>query len=331
MAEDTVCITGAGGFIGSHLVDDQLARGKNVIALDLHLERLRHVALNPHCRQVLGDVRDATLLKDVLAEGVDTVFHLASAHLEVSKSDAYFREINVEAVQTLLCLTHSQGVRRFVHCSSVGVYGPLVELPADEATTCHPDIIYEATKLEGENAVRHFVEETGFSAVVLRPAWVYGPRCPRTLKLFRTIKKKRFVMVGNGHNYRHPLYISDMLDAFELAAQQPGVDGETFVIASSEPVQLRALVEHIMAAQHMRFRPLTIPLALMTPVCLVVEGLFKLGRKEPPFSTRSLKFFTESSAFDIAKARRVLGFEPQVTLADGLEKTRAYSVGQGLL
>jgi len=330
MAENTVLITGAGGFIGSNLVDDQLARGKEVIALDLNLDRLRHTASTPHCRQVVGDVQEADLLQDVLA-GVDTVFHLASAHLEVSKSDAYFREVNVTAVKTLLRLAHHQGVRRFVHCSSVGVYGPLEKLPADETTACHPDIIYEVTKLEGENAVRQFVEKTGFSAVVLRPAWVYGPRCPRTLKLFRTIKKKRFFMVGNGDNYRHPIYISDMLEAFELAAQQPGIDGETFLIASAEPVPLSALVRHIIEAQQIRFRPLTIPLALMTPVCLIVEGLFKLVSKEPPFSTRSLKFFTESSAFDIAKARRGLGFEPKITLLDGLEKTRQYNVDQGLL
>ncbi len=330
MAEDTVLITGAGGFIGSHLVDDQLARGKQVIALDLNLYRLRHTATMALCHQVVGDVQDATLLKDVL-NGVDTVFHLASAHLEVSKSDAYFHEVNVTAVQTLLRLAYRQGIRRLVHCSSVGVYGPLATLPADETTACHPDTVYEETKLRGEKVVRQFVEETGFSAVVLRPAWVYGPRCPRTLKLFRTIQKKRFVMVGKGDNYRHPIYISDMLQAFNLAAQRPGIDGETFLIASAEPVQLSVLIAHIMAVQQVHFRPLAMPLALMTPVCGIVEQGCKWIGKEPPFSTRSLKFFTESSAFDIAKARRELGFAPQIALADGLEKTRQYYVDQGLL
>ncbi|MGH8472118.1 MAG: NAD-dependent epimerase/dehydratase family protein, partial [Gammaproteobacteria bacterium] len=279
-AQETALVTGAGGFIGSNLVDDQLARGRRVIAIDVHLDRLDHLRSNPACQLQAGDVRNAGFLSRVIAGSdipkVDIIFHLASAHLEVAKSEAYFWETNVEAVQSLLEIARNNGVRRFVHTSSVGVYGPLTTLPADEASACHPDILYERTKLEGEETVTRFVRDTGFPAVILRPAWVYGPRCPRTLKLFRTIKKRRFVMVGEGENLRHPIHIRDMLTAFELAATRAGIEGETFVVASDHAVRLRDLIAEIIAVQGLRFSPIRVPMGIMTTLCLGVEGVFKV-------------------------------------------------------
>ncbi|MDQ3581931.1 MAG: NAD(P)-dependent oxidoreductase [Pseudomonadota bacterium] len=339
-AQETALVTGAGGFIGSNLVDDQLARGRRVIAIDVHLDRLDHLRSNPACQLQVGDVRDAAFLSRVIAGSdipkvdipkVDIIFHLASAHLEVAKSEAYFWETNVEAVQSLLEIARNNGVRRFVHTSSVGVYGPLTTLPADEASACYPDILYERTKLEGEETVTRFVKDTGFPAVILRPAWVYGPRCPRTLKLFRTIKKRRFVMVGEGENMRHPIHIRDMLTAFELAATRPGIEGEAFVVASDHAVRLKDLITEIIAVQGLRFSPIRVPMGAMTALCLGMEGVFKVLGKEPPFSTRSLKFFTESSAFDIAKARRLLGFAPAVALHEGLAHTYRHYLAEGLL
>lgn len=330
MGQETVLVTGAGGFIGSNLVDDQLGKGRRVIAFDIDVSRLSHLADHPACVLVEGDVRNSALLAEHVA-GADIIFHLASAHLEVSKSDAYFWETNVNAVRNLLKLAVDHGVSRFVHCSSVGVYGPLRDLPADERTPCRPEILYEETKLKGEAVVRDFVESHGLSAVILRPAWVYGPRCPRTLKLFRTLKRRRFLMVGRGDNMRHPIYITDMLQAFELAATRPDIEGQTFVVASDKPVKLQELVDTIIGVQKLDYRPARIPLPVMTPMCWAVERTFQLIGKEPPFSTRSLKFFTESSAFDISKAKDTLRFKPQVPLLNGLSRTHEHFVRSGLL
>jgi nucleoside-diphosphate-sugar epimerase len=327
---ETILVTGAGGFIGSHLVDDQLARGRAVVALDLNLDRLNHATMHPRCKLVPGDVRDASLLQEVAA-GIDVVFHLASAHLEVNKPASYFEEINVAAVRRLLEISRAHNVKRFVHCSSVGVYGPLEELPANEETACRPDIPYEETKLAGEGVVRDFAKSNDLSFVILRPAWVYGPRCPRTLKLFRSIKKKHFFLVGNGENLRHPIYVSDMLEAFELAATKGAVDGETFLIASEEPVELRYLVEQIAKVERVPLPQLKVPPSLMKVFCAAIEGVFKLGGREPPISRRSLKFFTESSAFDIAKAKRFLGYNSKVGLDEGLSETYRFYVDNALL
>jgi len=310
-----VLVTGAGGFIGSHLVDDQLARGRNVCAFDVNLDRLAHLRGHSQCQLIQGDVRDLSGIRSAL-EGAEIVFHLASAHLEVTKSDSYFREVNVDAVRQLLTIAVQGGVRRLVHCSSTGVFGALRRLPADESTECHPDVAYEVTKLAGERVVGEFRDR--LPSVVIRPAWVYGPRCERTLKLFRSIARRRFLMIGAGDNYRHPIYIHDMLAAFELAATRDGIVGETFIVASDRAVELKALIAEIVAVQGIDYRLARVPVALMWPVCFAAEKLSGAIGREPPFSTRSLKFFTESATFRIDKARRLLGFEPRVELRAGL-------------
>jgi nucleoside-diphosphate-sugar epimerase len=318
---ERVLITGGGGFIGSHLVEHQLGLGREVTVIDTSLERLKSRQDVAGLRLVEGDIRDTTLLEKIVP-GSDVVFHLASAHLEVALDDSYFQETNVDAARNLALISAREGVQRFVHCSSVGVYGPLDTVPADERTPCRPEIAYEVTKLAGERAVLGIAADKNLPTVVLRPAWVYGPGCPRTEKLFRALRKKRFLMVGKGQNLRHPVYIDDMLQAFELAATQNGVEGHVFIIASDEYITLAQLVSAILQVEHSSYRPVRVPLSFMWPVCFLVESVAKLLGREPPFSRRSLKFFTEDSAFSIDRAKDKLNYTPVVDLMTGLEKTR---------
>ena len=120
-----VLITGAGGFIGSHLVDSQLKRGYHVRGVDLHLDLLRHQIAHPRLEVICGDISDRESLQK-LVRGIDIVYHLASAHLDVSLSEAHYRRVNVDASRSLLEAARNAGVKRFVHCSSVGVIGDVI-------------------------------------------------------------------------------------------------------------------------------------------------------------------------------------------------------------
>jgi len=299
-----VLITGGGGFIGSHLVDSQLAQGHQVRTVDLHVERLAHTADHPDLEVVTGDITDADLAARLL-DGIDVVYHLASAHLDVSLSDAHYRRVNVDATVNLLEAARAAGVKRAVHCSSVGVIGNVKNPPADETSPCHPTNIYEQTKLAGEIAVLQFARETGFPVVVARPAWVYGPRCPRTQKLFRTIGKGHFVIFGKGRTLRHPVYASDAVRGLELCAEGDNVAGQVYIIAGEQPVTIEELVQAI--AEEVAGHALQLAFGL-------------LGR-QPPFSRRSVDFFLKDNAYDISKARRELYFQPQVDLREGLTRT----------
>jgi nucleoside-diphosphate-sugar epimerase len=326
----TVLVTGAGGFIGSHLARDQLARNSKVRAADLHLERLAGLEASGMLDARELDIRDTAAFVPMLS-GVDTVFHLAAAHLDVLKGEDHFFDVNVRATAALARRAADSGVRRFVHCSSVGVYGPLASLPADETTLPRPDIAYERSKLEGEQAVLDATAGSSMELVILRPAWVYGPLCPRTEKLVRTIARKRFFFVGDGATLRHPLYVSDMLEAFELAAAQPMAHGEIMIAAGPETVSVRQLVELIIEELGMRYSPPRVPWWLMESACFAMEKGFGLLGREPPFSRRSLKFFSETSAYDTAKAARILGFRAEVDTREGLRRTLRHYREHGIL
>ncbi|HEX5836532.1 MAG TPA: NAD(P)-dependent oxidoreductase [Anaerolineales bacterium] len=317
-----ILITGAGGFIGSHLVDSQLAKGFDVRAVDLHLDLLRHADGHPHLEAVRGDITDEKLVKR-LVEGVNVIYHLASAHLDVSLPDEHYRRVNVGAALSLLDAARQAGVKRFVHCSSVGVIGDVEHPPADEVTDCHPTNIYEKTKLEGERAALDFWRRTGFPVVVARPAWVYGPRCPRTAKLIRTISKGRFPIFGSGKNMRHPIYISDAVRGLELCAETPGIEGEVFILAGEEPVEARQLVRVIGEELNTPTRNTHLPILLGQWGGLALELLFKPLGKQPPFSRRSMDFFLKHNAYSIAKAKHRLNYQPQVDLRTGIQKTLA--------
>jgi nucleoside-diphosphate-sugar epimerase len=333
-------ITGGGGFIGSHLVDSQLSQGHLVRTVDLHVERLAHARGHPNLEVVVGDVTDPALVGR-LVEGIDTVYHLASAHLDVSLSDDDYRRVNVDAAIGLLKAARAAGVSRVVHCSSTGVIGDVKKPPADESTACDPTNVYErtklageraalayaaeadlpVTKLAGERAALAYAAETDLPVVVARPAWVYGPRCPRTEKLFRTIGRRRFVIFGDGRTLRHPIYVADAVRGLELCAENGSAPGNIYILAGEEPVTIETLVTMIADVMEVRPPTLHLPVFLGTLAGQAIELAFRpLGRR-PPVSRRTIDFFLKDNAYDISKARHELGFQPQVDLRDGLVET----------
>jgi nucleoside-diphosphate-sugar epimerase len=314
-----VLITGAGGFIGSHLAADQFRRGREVVALGFHLDRVRHLERPGSFECLEGDVGDADLRRRALA-GVDTVFHLAAAHLSVRAPEAEFRRVNVDGVRDLADDCETAGVRRLVHCSSVAVYGTVQDPPADEDAPFGPEIAYDRTKLEGERVLLEQRAGKGPPFVILRPVWVYGPGCARTEKLFRSIGKGRFVIAGSGRTFRHCVYIRDMLDAFELAAHAEQAVGQPIIVGDAKAVEVRELIEAIARLTGAR-TPRRVPLGLLRAAGLAAEIAFKPLGKEPPLSRRTLKFFTGNTAFDISRARRLLGYDPRYDLPAGLGET----------
>lgn len=320
-----VLVTGGGGFMGSHLVRSQLAKGRQVRALDVETSRLADLDENESLEAIQGDITDEAVQARAL-DGVDTVFHLASAHLQVGIPEEIFWRVNVHNQRGFLERARDAGVQRFVHTSSVGVYGQMSGEVLDEDSPCAPDILYERTKHAGEQEVRRFFEETGFPIVILRPAWVYGPGCNRTEKLFRSIRKGRFLMVGDGRSRRYTIYIDDCSEGFELAATRDNVVGETILLTDHEPVTINELTTTIAEILGVKKPKVRVPLWLMYAACLGAEGIFKILGRQPPVSRRSLRFFTNDMALNTNKTRNVLGYNPRRTLREGLELTHRWLV-----
>ncbi len=316
----TVLITGAGGFIGSHLVDSQVAQGRAVRAVDLDLRRLDHLDGRPGLERIAGDISDPVLWPRLVA-GIEVVFHLASAHLDVTLPDDRYREINVVAAAGLARAAQGSGVARFIHVSTNGVVGRIDRPPVDETAVCRPENIYERTKLAGEEAVLQVGRESGLHAVVIRPAWVYGPRCPRTARLLRAIRRGRFVMFGSGRTLRHPIYVDDFVRGLELAAAAEAGRGEVYFLAGERPVTLNELAAAMAEAQGVRPPRLHLPLWFGRLAGRAAELVFVPLGRQPPISSRTLDFFTKDNAYRIDKAHRDFGFAPRIDLAEGLWRT----------
>jgi len=318
-------VTGAAGFIGRHVVNGLAAEGWTVRALDLKSPDSREAG---RVEWLNVDIRDESALEPVL-HGAEVVVHLASAHLQHGAPPGWYESVNVEGTRSLVGRAAAAGVRRFVHVSSVGVYGHVADPPADEDAPMHPTNDYERTKLLGETAALELSRDLDMELVVLRPGWVYGPGCPRTARLLRTVRRGRFFYVGAGANLRHPIHVSDTVRSILLAIDAPSTSmGRPYLVVGPEAASVRRLVETCARVQGLRPPRLRLPRALVASGLRGVELGFGMLGKGPPVSRRSLAFFEHDNAFDGRAAVRELGFEPRVGLEEGLEMTvRALEAG----
>jgi nucleoside-diphosphate-sugar epimerase len=315
-----VLITGAGGFTGIALARSLAARGYRVRGLVRNPAGVQELA-GSGVEVVTGDVRDETVVRGVL-EGVDLVYHLAAIFRRAGVPDSDYRSVHVDATRQLIEAAAVAGVRRVVHCSTVGVHGDVGgAAPATEDAPFQPMDIYQQTKLEGEWMARETARRTGVPLTVVRPGPIYGPGDRRLFKLIGGVARRRFRLLGDGSPRFQMVYVDDLIEGFRLAGEQPGGVGRTYIITGEEAPTLRELVDEIADAAHVpppRVRLPVWPFWLLGAACEAV--CVPLGI-EPPIFRRRVKFFTSNRWFDTSRARRELGFAPKVPLREGLLRT----------
>ena len=316
-----IALTGASGYTGGRLLAALRARGDQVSILVRPrslTDRLRSLA----ARVVEGDLGDARAVTD-LVEGNDAVLHVAAVYRTAGHPDSYYREVNVGGTERLLEAAARVGVRRFVHTSTVGVHGHVTNPPADEASPIAPGDIYQATKAEAEALALRYFATRGVPVAVVRPGAIYGPGETRLLKLFQAIARGRYAIVGDGRSFYHPAYIDDLVRGFLLALERPEAVGEAFLICGTRYVSQAELAALIAKHTNGRVLPFRIPAWPLQWAGDVVEALCVPFRIDPPLHRRRVDFWTTSRAFTIEKARRLLGYEPQVDLDEGIARTAA--------
>ena len=324
-----VLVTGGTGFIGGHLVRQLIDNGNSVCVLTRSVERARkNLPASTHLLE--GDVTDPLICREAVS-GAKTVFHLAAAHQEPGIRDERYHEVHVEGTRHLLEASKSEGVERFVHCSTVGVIGNVGKTPADETWPHKPEEVYQSTKSEAEMLALKFHRETGLPVVVARPTATYGPHDMRLLKLFKMINSGRFVMLGSGNVNYHMVFIDDAVRALCLLAEHPDAVGEVFNLAGSEYCTLNNLVRLI--ADELGVSPprLRLPAWPVQVIGSVVEKVCIPLGVEPPIYRRRVDFFTKNRAFSIDKIRDRLQFEPSTTLKAGIMKTIEWYRSHSLL
>ena len=322
-------VTGATGFTGGHLARTLAARGHSVLAL------VRDARQAPSLRGagievVVGDLRQPASWLPAL-ERIDTVYHVAAIYRQAGVAASAYRAVNATAVRDLVDAASRSGVRRVVHCSTVGVHGDVERPPADEDAPLRPGDVYQESKLEGERLARETADRSGIELVIVRPTGIYGPGDRRLLKLFRGVARRRFPILGRGDIYYHLTYIDDLVEGFLLCGNHPGSAGQTFILGGPEVTTLNELVRLIAKAAgvppprlHRPVWPVWIAGALVEAACVPL-------RIEPPLYRRRVDFYTKSRAFDISRARRLIGYAPRVGLQEGIDRTLRWYREKGWL
>ena len=315
-----VLVTGATGFTGSHLARALAARGDEVCALVRDPARAAAGVAAAGVRLVPGDLRDGAALAEAVA-GVEVVYHIAAMYRQAGLARDAYRSVNATAVRDIVETAARRGVRRVVHCSTVGVHGDVEHPPANEDAPLRPGDIYQETKLEGERLAREAGERLGIDVTIVRPTGIYGPGDRRLLKLFRGIARRRWITLGAGKIYYHLTYIDDLVDGFHLCGTHPAAANRTYILGGPEVTTLNALVALVAETAgvpapqwHLPAWPVWAAGALCEAVCAPF-GI------EPPIYRRRVDFFTKSRAFDITRARTEIGYAPRVGLRDGIART----------
>jgi len=327
-----VFVTGGTGFIGSHLVSQLLNRGHNVRCLardEIKADALRQKG----AEAVIGNIINKETYSSALS-GVDIVFHLAAALDANHLPDEAYWETNVGGTRFMLEASEAAGVKRFVHCSSVGVYAHSSQAIKEDAPYYpNPTNAYHQTKQEAEKLVKRFMKQTGMPITIVRPAAiVYGEGdFSNVLGLFRTINKGQYVVIGSGKSYLHQIYIEDLARGICLAGESERAAGESYILADKNPATIGELSNAIGEALGVKLIPVRLPEGLARLLAIPIEILAKVSGFAPPLSQSRINTLTENRLYATDKAKEQLGFESETSLGEGMKHTAAWYKANGHL
>jgi len=306
-----VLVTGAGGFIGSRLTEALCARGARVRAFvrynsraDTGLLKLLPAEVLRSVEVIMGDLLDEDALEKA-ASGTALVFHLGAL---ISIPYSYQHPVEVVRANILGTLAVLQACRkagcRVIHTSTSEVYGSALRVPIDEQHPLQGQSPYSASKIGADKLVESYYCAFGVPAVTIRPFNTYGPgQSARAIipTIITQALQAEEIHLGNLDALRDFTYLDDTVAAFIKAAETPGIDGETFNLGSGHEVSIRELSEEIVALTGSRAR-------------VVVDE-----ERLRPEKSEVVRLLADNS-----KARRVLGWAPQVELREGLTRTIAW-------
>ncbi len=305
-----VLVTGAGGFIGSHLAEGLVEAGAEVRAL-VHYNALGKSGwldsspMGERMQVVSGDVSDRDSVRQAIS-GVDTVFHLAAliAIPYSYQAPASYVRTNVEGTLNILQVAREVGVRRVLHTSTSEVYGTARYVPIDEAHPLQGQSPYSASKIGADKMAESFFCSFQTPVVTIRPFNTFGPRqsmravIPTVITQCLTGQK---VKLGSLTPTRDMNFVSNTVEGYLLAGAADGLEGETINLGSGREISVGELAQLIARM-------------MGTPMAIESEA-----QRVRPVGSEVERLLASS-----VKAKTLLGWEPRTSLEEGLEKTIAW-------
>ncbi|MFO0902648.1 MAG: SDR family NAD(P)-dependent oxidoreductase [Pirellulales bacterium] len=331
-------VTGATGFLGSHLVDRLLAAGCRVRIVARNPARAKYWTRN-QVEVIAGDVTDAESLQRA-AQGCQIVYHLA-AHVSDWGPWEKFEKTTVQGTANLLAACRTARVERFVLASTALVY--------DDRHARRARIVAEdAPLLDGDRAYGHYskakvlAEEIAWRAhragevavTAIRPTWIYGPRDATILpRLLEHYQGPLSCWIGRTDPSCDPVFVTDVADAALLAAHSSAAAGEAFNVSPTREVRLREFLGALFRQFDIRPPRVTVPYSLALAVTRCSEAWARLTRATTPpeMTMAGLACITVDQHIDSAKAQNLLQWRPQVALEEGARLTAEWIRTQATL
>lgn len=325
----TVLVTGASGFIGSHLVDALLQRHCKVHCLVRRTSDLRWLD-RTKVQLHYGNLTESFPLGDSL-EKTDYVFHCAGLTRAKTRKD-YF-QANADACRVLYeqCTALGKNLKRIVHISSLASVGPsLPNQPVDEDTPCKPLTYYGKSKLAGEEIARQY--SSSLPIVILRPPVVYGPREVNFFTFIKGISKGWNLQLGSQQRTLSLIYVADLVQAMLKAAVASSLGKNVYFITDGKLYRWDEVVETTVKLLNVRIRSIRIPDSFLGPFGLFMDFV-SIYRTNAPLLDSQRTIDIRQSTWTASSSRFFEDFEfqPQFDLTTGLSETVNWNKKQGFL
>lgn len=334
---DSVVVTGAAGWLGENLMRT-LVPGRAQIRALVRDEREAALldVLSPAVTSVIGDVRDPAAIAE-LFEGTEapTVFHTAGVIHPPTGLVREFFDVNTGGTEMVLDGAKRAGATRVVQVSSNSPFGanPTPDDVFTEESPFNPYMNYGASKLEAEQIAQRHAANGDLHIVIVRPPWFYGPWQPqRQTQFLRTVRRGRFPMVGDGTQRRSMVYTGNLVDGMLCAEVADVPSGSAYWIADAEPYALADIFGGIREAFVAEGFDVTegrirIP-RIAAELAEFLDGrLQALGRYSQGMHV--MGELKDTIACDVSLARRELGYEPKVSLVEGMRASIRWCVEHG--
>ncbi len=326
----TAVVTGANGFIGSHLVDHLVGLGCRVNALVRKTSDLKWLRPSPQVRLHTADLTQPSSLNDCLREA-EYVFHCAG--LTRAKTRGEFFKVNADACEPFYkaCADHGKRIKAVVHLSSLAAVGPgTYEKPIDETSPCRPLTHYGKSKLAGEEIARSY--SSSLPIIIIRPPVVYGPREKNFFDYLKTVGKGWDVRIGKARKELSLIYCLDLARAMAESALRPDREDNIYFVTDGDIHSWEDVAGTVAKILNVRPRTIIIPEKFLFFTACLMEGLAWLSPKPALIDRqRTLDICQSSWTASPKKFFNDYNFKPQYDLQRGLSETLAWSREQGWL
>lgn len=312
-----VFITGANGFIGRKLYERYQGMGCEVLGMDLEADQQRNV--------VAGDLTNPESWKNH-AKDCDLFINTAAVVSLAADWEAY-KAVSLAGVRNALDVSIQGGAKRFVHFSSIAAMGWDYQPGADERApvAIGEEYRYGVAKAASEHTVLAAHAAGEIDCTIIRPGDVYGPGSrPWLLEPLRMAKAGQLILPNGGEGIFTPVYIDDLVDGTVLAAGLPSGSGRIFILWGNEEVTCKEFFSHHWQWAGRKGNPPSIPLAAALKL---TKGIWWINRKlnrKDEVTPDTMLMFSRTGGYSIENARKHLGFEPKVSLKDGLERSEQW-------